>query len=285
MMLFAMTMWGAGWVALKLLTPYASFEVITFWRFLIMLISFIPIIFFMKPKLYIPIKSWKYIVVAATLNILFMIFSFFGIKFGTASGGAVIITTLTPLFTFLFMRILKKKLMNSFQLWGVSIGFVGGLIMLEVGFVSFENFFAKGNLFYVSASIVWACITMLSQSSHKYINPVYYSFTISLVGTFLLFLGTLHLDLAIVFNQDMTFWIALIFLGIFGQTVATTIYYIASGKLGSSQASSFMFIVPLTALLLAYLVLGEALELTVLVGGFISLFAVYLINKKTMEYR
>jgi len=280
MMFLAMTLWGAGWVALKILTPHASFEVITFWRFAIMLVSFIPIILLMKPKLYIPRKSWKYIVVAAALNITFMVFSFFGIKFGTASGGAVIITTLTPLFTFLLMRVFAKKLMSSYQIMGVSLGFIGGVIMLEIGFVTFESFFDKGNLFYIFASLVWAVITMLSQKSHKYIHPVHYSFTISLIGTIIAFLGTLHVDLAIVFEQDVAFWIALIFLGVFGQTVATTIYYVASGRLGSSQASSFMFIVPLTALILAYFILGEALELTILTGGLISLFAVYLINKK-----
>jgi len=281
MMLLAMTLWGAGWVALKILTPHVSFEVITFWRFFIMLVSFIPIIIFMKPKLLVPKKSWKYIILAATLNITFMVFSFFGIKFGTASGGAVIITTLTPLFTFLLMRLFDKKAMTSYQISGLSLGLIGGIIMLEVGFVSYESFFAKGNLFYIFASIIWAFITMLSQASHKYLNPVHYSFTISLIGTIIAFLGTLHVDLAIVFHQDIRFWLALIFLGVFGQTVATTIYYIASGRLGSSQASSFMFIVPLTALLLAYVILGEALESTILIGGVISLFAVYLINKKS----
>lgn len=280
MMLLAMTLWGAGWVALKILTPHASFEVITFWRFAIMFVSFIPIILLMKPKLCVPKKSWKYIILAAVLNISFMVFSFFGIKFGTASGGAVIITTLTPLCTFLLMRVLVKKKMTSYQVVGITLGLIGGIIMLEVGFVSYETFFAKGNLFYIFASIIWAFITMLSQASHRHLNPVHYSFVISLIGTIIAFLGTLHTDLGIVFNQGVSFWVALIFLGVFGQTVATTIYYIASGRLGSSQASSFMFIVPLTALLLAYIILDEALELTVLVGGVISLCAVYLINKK-----
>jgi drug/metabolite transporter (DMT)-like permease len=281
LMLFAMTLWGAGWVALKILTPHASFEVITFWRFLIMFVSFIPIAFLMRPKLNIPIKSWKYIVVAATLNLGFMVFSFFGIKYGTASGGAVIITTITPLLTFVLMRIFKKDSINQYQILGIVLGLIGGLIMLEIGFVSFERFFDKGNLFYIFAALIWALITMLSQASHKHLHPVHYSFAISLIGTIIVFFGTLHVDLSVVFDQDMRFWAALIFLGVFGQTVATTIYYVASGKLGSSQASSFMFIVPLTALILAFFILGEALEVHILVGGLISLFAVYLMNKKS----
>lgn len=279
-MLFAMSMWGAGWVALKILTPHASFEVITFWRFLIMLISFIPIILFMKPKLSVNRKSLKYIVLAATLNLSFMVFSFFGIKYGTASGGAVIITTITPLLTFLLMHFVKKTPITRFQKYGFSLGIIGGVIMLEVGFVDFESFFAKGNLFYIFAALIWAIITILSQSSHKHIHPVHYSFMIALFGTLIAFSASLYVDFDIVFQQSTRFWVALVFLGVFGQTIATTIYYIASGRLGSSEASSFMFIVPLTALILAHFILGEALEIHIIIGGLISLIAVYLINKK-----
>jgi drug/metabolite transporter (DMT)-like permease len=279
-MLFAMSMWGSGWVALKILTPHASFEVITFWRFVIMLVSFIPIIVFMKPKLKVNPKSFKYITVASILNLSFMVFSFFGIKYGTASGGAVIITTITPLLTFLLMRYIKKAGMNSYQKIGLFLGIVGGAIMLELGFVDFQSFFDKGNLFYIFAALIWAVITMLSQSSHKHIHPVHYSFMIAFFGTIIAFLATLNVDLAIVFKQSTSFWIALIFLGVFGQTVATTIYYIASGRLGSSQASSFMFVVPLTAMVLAHFILDEVLEIHVLIGGVVSLFALVLINKK-----
>ena len=179
------------------------------------------------------------------------------------------------------MRFFKKTAITRYQIAGMSLGFIGGLIMLEVGFISSETFFSKGNTFYILASLIWAFVTMLSQASHKYLHPVHYSFAIAFIGTIIAFFGTLHVDLMIVFSQGLSFWIALVFLGIFGQTIATTIYYIASGRLGSSQASSFMFIVPLTALLLANLILDEALETHILIGGAISLLSVYLINKKS----
>jgi len=86
-----------------------------------------------------------------------------------------------------------------------------------------------------------------------------------------------------VFEQDFEFWSALIYLGVFGQTIATTIYFVASGKLGSSYASSFMFLVPLFALAISYIILGESLQIHIIVGGCISLFSVYLINKKHIK--
>lgn len=83
-----------------------------------------------------------------------------------------------------------------------------------------------------------------------------------------------------VFEQGRAFWVSLIYLAVLGQTVATTIFFIASGKLGSQKTSSFMFLVPFFALLSAWIILDEPMETHILVGGAISMVAVYFVNKK-----
>ncbi len=83
-----------------------------------------------------------------------------------------------------------------------------------------------------------------------------------------------------VFEQGEKFWIALIYLAVLGQSVATTIFFIASGKLGSARTSSFMFLVPMFSLLIAWGILDENMQIHILIGGTMSLIAVYFINKK-----
>jgi drug/metabolite transporter (DMT)-like permease len=83
-----------------------------------------------------------------------------------------------------------------------------------------------------------------------------------------------------VFNQDFKFWLALIYLAVLGQSVATTIFFIASAKLGSQKTSSFMFLVPIFSLLVAWIVLDETIQSHIIIGGALSLIAVYFINKK-----
>jgi drug/metabolite transporter (DMT)-like permease len=120
---------------------------------------------------------------------------------------------------------------------------------------------------------------MLSQHSHKHIHPVHYSFIISIIATIVTFIYGYSYGLESVFSQSTKFWIALIYLAVFAQTIATTIYFIASAKLGSQVTSSFMFLVPLFAVLIAWLILNESIELHILVGGSLSILAVYFINK------
>ncbi len=279
LMIFAMLLWGGGWTALKILTASVSVEILTFWRFVIMFFGFIPILLFFKEPIKLPKKSLKYILISSVLNILFMFFAYLGVKFSTAGSGGVIITILSPLFTFLLSWIIFRHLHTKIQYMGLFIGLIGGFIMLDIQGMQWNTLLHSGEPYFVISAIIWALVTLNSQKSHVHINSIHYSFFISACAMIILFFLTLPYDIGIVFEQDSRFWIALIYLGVFGQTIATTIFFIASVKLGSSKASSFMFLVPLFALLVSYLVLDEIIQTHILIGGFISLIAVYFINR------
>ncbi|MCD6172242.1 MAG: DMT family transporter [Sulfurimonas sp.] len=278
LLILAMFLWGGGWTALKILTVELPMETIVFWRFFIMSISFLPILYFLKVPLELNKSNLKYILGSSILNIAFMVSSFFGIKYGQAGSGGVIITTLSPVMTFLLVAFIFKRRLQNLQYFGLSIGVIAGVIMLQLNDLSL--FLNGSNGYFLACAIIWAGVTLLSQHSQKHIHPIHYSFVISLIATVMTFIYSFDSDLLIVFEQDLKFWIALIYLAVFGQTIATTIFFMASGKLGSEKTSSFMFLVPLFALLSAYLILDEAIELHILVGGSISIISVYFINKR-----
>jgi len=273
-----MFLWGGGWTALKILTISVPVEILSFWRFLIMFLSFIPILFYIKEPLRLPKKSGPYIGVSAVLNVLFMIFAYLGVERSTAGSGGVIITVLSPIFTFIFSLFLLKTRFSKRQYIGLLIGLIGGAIMLDIQDI--EGFFKGGEVYFILCAMVWAGVTFLAQHSHQHIHAIHYSFYISAVATVILFFVTFFEDISMVFRQDLNFWLALLYLGILGQSVATTIYFIASRELGSSKTSSFMFLVPVFALIVSYIVLDEAIKMHIVVGGVIALFSVYLINKK-----
>jgi len=273
-----MLLWGGGWTALKILTYELPMDVIIFWRFFIMSISFLPVLYFFKEPISLNKNSLKFIASSSVLNIAFMVSSFLGIKYGLAGAGSVIITSLSPLMTFLLVAILFKNRITSLQFVGLFIGLVGGFIILQLNDISL--FLNGSNTYFLLCAIIWAGVTILSQKSHAHIHPIHYSFFISVIATIAAFIYAYDTDLSIVFKQGLHFWIALIYLAVFGQTLATTIFFMASGKLGSQRTSSFMFLVPIFALLSAWIVLGEPLQIHIIIGGLISMLAVLFINKK-----
>lgn len=272
-----MLLWGGGWTALKILTLELPMDVIVFWRFFLMSLAFLPILYFFKRPFKISFSSTKYILGSSLLNIAFMVSAFLGIKYGYAGSGGVIITTLSPVVTFLLVALIFRKKLQSLQYVGLLIGIVGGVISLQLN--NLPLFFNGSNIYFLLCAIIWAAVTILSQHSHKHIHPIHYSFVISLVATTISFCYSYDSNLLSVFNQGVEFWVALLYLAILGQTVATTIFFIASGKIGSEKTSSYMFLIPVFALLSASIVLNEPIEMHIIAGGVISIIAVLFINK------
>jgi len=204
-----------------------------------------------------------------------MVFAFIGVQKGFAGSGGVIITTLSPVLTFILVSLVFKKHPPRMQIVGLIIGFMGGLIMLKINALHFNG----AEFYFLLCAIDWAILTLIAQRSHTVIHPIHYSFFIAIVASVIFFFIALPYDILAVTEQGFTFWGGLLYLAIFGQTIATTIYFIASGKLGSSHASSYMFLVPLFALVTSFVLLGEKVEIHIVVGGVITISGVYLINR------
>jgi len=278
LMLLAMLLWGGGWTALKILTYELPMDVIIFWRFFIMSLAFIPVLYYLKIPIKLNLASLKYIASSSVLNLAFMVSSFMGVKYGLAGAGSVIITTFSPVMTFILVALIFRKHLSFLQYFGLVLGLLGGFVLLRLDDMSL--FLNGSNIYFLLCAIIWAGVTLLSQHSQKHIHPVHYSFLISVVATLSTFIYAHDAALMSVFEQNAEFWIALIYLSVLGQTLATTIFFVASGKLGSQKTSSFMFLVPIFALLCAWLILDEPMQPHIILGGFISMLAVYFVNKR-----
>ena len=68
------------------------------------------------------------------------------------------------------------------------------------------------------------------------------------------------------------------FLSVFALALGTSIYFYASTRLGPRKASSFIFLVPFTAILFSMYFLKEPFQISTVFGGVLGIFSVYLIN-------
>lgn len=277
-MILAMMLWGGGWPALKILTEDMSWEVATFWRFALMSIAFMPVLWWHRKPIRVNAHAFAWASLSGVLNALFMGLSFWGVSVGTAGAGGVVITTLSPILTVFITVFFMGVKPSARHIVGLAIGLAGGAVMVQIW--DGEVLLRGGNLIFVACALVWAALTLSAQKSHLHLDPIHFTFFLGLVATFFMFFIAYPLGIGSVFSQDLRFWSALIYLAVLGQTVASTIYFIASGKMGSGSASSYMFLVPVFALVSSYLLLGEVPSMALLIGGVVSMAAVYLINQK-----
>ena len=63
-------------------------------------------------------------------------------------------------------------------------------------------------------------------------------------------------------------------------TVATSYYFYATTKIGAERASSFIFLVPISAALSSWFFIGEIIRYYTIIGGILGMLAVFIINFK-----
>ena len=80
-------------------------------------------------------------------------------------------------------------------------------------------------------------------------------------------------------HTDVRFYLNFFMVSIASMAFGTSIYMYSTSIIGPVRSSAFIFSVPLIALIAAYLILGEPIYLTTIIGGAICIFSIYIINK------
>lgn len=281
LLIFAMFLWGASWVSGRYIAQVANYESVVFYRFLLTTLFFIPVILFLKPKMKLEFKNITQVILGTILILFHATFFFRGLNFGLAGAGSIIFTVMAPLITFLLVSLLYRHKLSKNEMIGLGLGIIGGVVLLELWQFDFNEIVQSGNIYFLLAACSWASITVVASKSYQNLSAIGFSFYISLGGLMVLLLITPQEIIFGDFLYNELFWYHIIFLAFFANVFASTIYFYASGVIGSSNASSYIYLVPVFAVVLGFLFLGEVIEINSIIGGFITILALYLINKKS----
>ena len=279
LMILAMATWGLSWTNAKVLSDYGPSSVVVFWRFFFSSITMIPVLWLTGNDFRVTRQGMKYIFPGAVFISLYNIFFFVGTDRGSASVGGIIVPTFNPVITFIISVLLLKQVFSRKDIISLALGFTGGVIVLQAWTLSLEQMIANGNMYFICASISWGIMSVISGRSHGHVSTLSFSFWVYTISA-LIYLGvTWNKDILLIFTYDWIFWVNMFFLSAGAMVFGTTVYFLATTRLGPEKASAFIFMVPVTALLFSVLLIGERLEVTTMIGGIMTMTAVYLINK------
>jgi drug/metabolite transporter (DMT)-like permease len=279
-MVLAMITWGYSWAGAKILGPYGDVSAKIFLRFFLASIALIPILLKYRIPFTFSKSGLQFILINAISLCSYNYFYFKSTHMGLAGVGGVLVTTLNPILTSTAVFCFVDKSVRLKDLIGLAIGFIGGSIIIRFWEMDLNLMIQSGSLFYILASFSWVSVTLSSQKSKNHIHFLSYSFWSFVVAAGFSFLFCNLSDIAMTINYDRYFWINILSLSIIVMSFANTMYFFASSKIGAIKASSFIFIVPLTAIIFSKILLDEPIRLTTLMGGSLSIIAIYLINKK-----
>jgi drug/metabolite transporter (DMT)-like permease len=277
LMIFAMVAWGETWVSAKILSHYLEPMELIFWRFLFSAIGLIPVIQLMKLGFKISLKNLLISLIAGVLLIVYNNYFFMGTKFGEAGFGGILVTTLIPINTFIILALFFGKKTGGKELFALLLGMAGTMTMLEIWRYDIGSLLDENIKYFLFASIVWPLITIIS-SYTKNTSALIISFYMFLTAAFFDFTFMLDFNISNVGAFDGIFWLNILLLSLWGTTFGTSVYFIATVELGAKSASSYFFLVPLSAALFSVVFLHEVIQPATIAGGFITIIAVYILN-------
>ena len=276
-MSFAMITWAIAWTNAKIVNDYLSYYNLIFLRFLLGFLSLLPFVLYLK-KPFPKLSEFRYIILPSFLFLVYNIAFFKGTDFGLAGKGAILVTTLNPLFTVIIMSLISLKISKK-EIIGVFLGILGGYIIMDLSNEGLKSILDAGNVYFIICAISWGIMTVLINFAQKIINP--YVFICSCYFlTMIMTIPFISIQEIISVKYDFTFYINFFFVSMGAMSFGTSIYMFYTPILGPSKASIFIFSVPFLAILMANLFLNEPFTNNVLIGGLLSLLAIYIVNKK-----
>ncbi|MBC7451988.1 MAG: DMT family transporter [Cytophagales bacterium] len=279
-LVISMFSWGLSWTSGKILSEYAAPMNISLFRFALTFLSLLMLLLIIRQPLSIAKKGIGTLIIASLLMTLYSFLFFKGLSIGKAGAGGVLVTTFNPIVSYLIALLITKRLPGRNELIGLSIGIVACIILLRA-WVKWDVILNPGNSYFISASIVWAILSLFTAKSSSFGSPV--SFSLWLFGIsalLMLFITNPSDNLTLLQHSDKVFWINMVFSATITTALATTFYFVATSTLGASKASSFIFLVPVSAALGSWIFLKEVPEKHTIAGGLLGIIAVYMLNKK-----
>ena len=199
---------------------------------------------------------------------------------------ATILQATTPLVTIVIASfVLADEAITVNRLVGLIVGFGGVIVLLDNGLTGGGGNSILGEAAILGSSVSYAIGGVFVRArvrGHHPNVPAFFQVAIALAMVTVL---------ALVFESPIQLpttgqaWFAVLWLGIFGSSLAYLIYFRLIHVMGPTRVSLITYVMPIVGIVLGFLVLGERLEPQTFIGAAIILGGVGLVNSRRSSRR
>jgi len=260
---------GASIVATRFVIGQTDPVSLAFLRYLIAVLCLAPVVVALCRRHRVPARD---LLAMLGLGVLFFgAFPWFfnlSLQFTSATRGALVLAT-SPMMTLALASLVRSEAFTGLKLLGVIAGFAGVAVAILAGpgGIAGGGRAWIGDLLMLAAAAVAATYPVFVKP-HLMRHPPVLVTLVSMVGGVVALapFAAAHGLFAVAPAFDSAGWLALGFLGVGGGALQFGLWVWAVSRLTPTQASIFLCLTPITALLLAGLILGEVLTLALFAG-------------------
>jgi drug/metabolite transporter (DMT)-like permease len=274
--------WGGTFVVGRTLAQTVGPFAAAFFRFAFASIFLVLLLRKAEGRLTWPEKSQIIPVIFLGLTGAFLYNFFFlkGLKIIEAGRASVIIAN-NPIIIAIFSAYFFKERLNLVKVIGIIISVGGAIVVISRGrvFEVFQGGLGLGEVYIFCCVASWVAFSLIGKSVMDDLSPLRSVTYTSVAGT--LFLAPpAFLEGGFAFLGYALFeWAMIFYLGFFGTVLGFLWYYQGIQKIGPTRAGLFINFVPISAILLAFIFLGEPITISLLAGTVLVSSGVYLTNR------
>ena len=278
-----MAVWGASFIATKLVLRQVSPATVVWLRFLIGVIILGAAVISRKQMALPNYKDLAYFALLGLIGItLHQWLQSTALQTSQAGTTAWIVAT-TPIYIALLGWLSLKERLGWRRVAGIALATLGVLLVVTRGYLASlvqGSFGAPGDILILLSALNWAVFSVISRHALKNHPAARMMFFVMLFGwlfsSILFFSGP---GLRQVSQLTLNGWLGIGFLGIFCSGLGYIFWYDGLQVIPASQVGVFLYLEPLVTVVVAAIVLGEPLLLATLLGGAIILLGVWLVNR------
>ncbi len=265
-------LWGTSYIATKFALPDFSPMTIATGRSLIAYLALVLFYLLIGKKEYlIPRKSDLLPITLISLSgvVFFWWFLNLGLKYTTTTNAALIVSS-NPLIVTILAPLMLKEAVTRREWLGVVIGLIGCYIVISRGQIIglFHSGTLPGDAISLVAGLFFALYVLLSRKFTSRLHPGY--LTVNSFGFGAVIFGLLSLasgNFLTLWQGSNTGLGAIAWLGLICSAVPFLLLSTALEKIRAAKASVYIFVSPVIAALLAYILLNEKIGPGPILGG------------------
>lgn len=201
----------------------------------------------------------------------------------TQAGTGAVINGAIPLLVVILDFLVFRKTIGRLALVGIAVGILGTLIVVSHGDLS--SLWQKGQgigfgeLLFLIAITGWAIYSIAARPLFQHISPIMITAFTCLAGAILMAPAAIHtLPEAAPLFQHWQLLGAAVLQGVFVVGLGFLWFYEGVKKIGPTRTSVYINLIPIFAIILAAITIGEKPDPSLYVGGGITLLGLFIVN-------
>ena len=226
-------------------------------------------------------RDWPVFLLLALFNaVLFVGLQTYAILY-LPSGSAAVLVYLQPILVGVLAWLILGEPLSAAKLVGLLLGF-SGIVAVSLGSLTgAENAISTvGIIFGAGSALSWALGTVYFKKYEARISTLWAVAMTFLVGGIVLTLLGLLVERWKDISWSGEFVASLLYSGLVGISLAWVIWFALVRAGEASRVAAYVFAVPLSAVLIGVVILGEPLGYTLLIGAALVLSGIYLANRE-----